>query len=114
MYLTFAGLQVYFYRYPPGQYWQVEGLATWINTNSFSQSLDCNTTSNSGDGVGWSREGGLNPSRVQAVANGKRLSLDIGFTDADLGIYTCYDSATNESLNVSITNGLCHGQYESV
>eukprot|EP00731_Ephydatia_muelleri_P018125 Em0011g165a len=102
--LVTAGLQVYFYRYPPGQYWQVEGLATWINTNSFSQNLDCSTTSNSGDGVGWTRQAGLLPNWVQAVTNGKRLSLDFGFTNADLGIYTCYDIATNESLNVNITN----------
>ncbi|KAL5487273.1 hypothetical protein EMCRGX_G019853 [Ephydatia muelleri] len=101
--VTDADLQVYFYRYPPGQYWQVEGLATWINTNSVSQSLDCNTTSNSGDGVGWSRQAGLKLSRVQAVTNGKRLVLDsLGSTD--FGIYTCFDGATNESLTINVTS----------
>eukprot|EP00731_Ephydatia_muelleri_P018135 Em0011g175a len=76
-----------------------------INTNSFSQNLDCSTTSNSGDGVGWTRQAGLYLTGCRQVTNGKRLSLDFGFTNADLGIYTCYDIATNESLNVNITNG---------
>eukprot|EP00731_Ephydatia_muelleri_P018127 Em0011g167a len=104
-----AGLQLYYYRQPIGtntnsiQSWKVEGLATRIAQSAFSDNLDCNTTSNNGAGISWTGQVPFNPSWVQSLLNGKRLTLD-SFNNINFGIYTCYDSATNESLNVNITS----------
>ena len=73
--------------------------------SAFSDNLDCNTTSNNGTGVGWRRtQATLNPNWIQAVTNGRRLVLD-SFTNSNLGIYTCYDNVTNETVTINITNG---------
>ena len=107
-----AGIQIYYYRQPlptnpnPIQSWKVEGLATRIVQSAFSDNLDCNTTSNNGAGIGWTGQVGFNANWVQSLANGKRLVLD-SFTNANFGIYTCHDSATNKSLKVNITSGEC-------
>ena len=104
------GLQLYYYRQPIGtntnpiQSWKVEGLATRITQGVFSDNLDCNTTSNNGAGISWTGQVPFSSSWVQSLLNGKRLALD-SFNNINFGIYTCYDSATNESLNVNITSG---------
>ena len=73
--------------------------------SAFSDNLDCNTTSNNGTGVGWRRtQATLNPNWIQTVANGRRLVLD-SFTNSNLGIYTCYDNVTNETVTINITSG---------
>ena len=82
----------------------VVGLATWIGQSAYSDNLDCNTTSNNGAGVGWTGQLAINPNWIQTVANGRRLVLD-SFTNSNLGIYTCSDSTTNESVTINITSG---------
>ena len=110
LHVILSGLQVYYYRQPippntnPTQSWMVEGLATWISENAFSNNLDCNTTSNNGAGVGWTGQVAINSFWIQTVANGRRLVLD-SFNNSYLGIYTCSDSTTNESVTINITSG---------
>ena len=105
-----TGLQIYHYRQPippninPTQSWMVERLATWIGLTTFSDNLDCNTTSSNGAGVGWTGPLAINAYWIQTVANGRRLVLD-RFTNSDLGIYTCSDNTTNESVTINITSG---------
>ena len=67
--------------------------------------FECITNLNNGSGIRWTRMGTQHRFHVENIPNhspGKRLNVrGIGY--ADLGVYICSDSASNDVISVNIT-----------